>query len=407
MAAPLTGRVTASEGEPPEGAMNKFISHSSWMKDIPDDTPVISLSIPGTHNSCSVGGILGFTKTQDLDLSDQLDGGIRFLDIRLSHYEDNLFVHHDVVYMGKCYGDVLAVCLSFLEEHPSETILMSVKDEGRRDSVLGRLAPSRVFGRSRGDPMNWVIRSNSFEDAFKARTWEHVEDPSRFYNLAPPISGGILKNTNLTSKTTLGEVRGKIILLRRFEAGEDVGFDLTYWRDNTRFRSTAGLIYAVEDHWWDPGADDKYGFIITHMEEARRRDPKDLYITFSSAVNLKSRSYSETINPQLNDHLAGSLPGRTGIIAMDYFEAPRELVSNVIKMNATAGDRKSRLSYRRYPAPSRTGIGTADHSESAVNDLDMKLMKIAIEEARSSLSAGGVPVWGCISPWRYLIGESS
>src|SRR5262249_36355145 len=209
--------------------MDEYISHSSWMGDIPDNTRVISLSIPGTHNSCSVGGILGFTKTQELDLSDQLNAGIRFLDIRLSHYQDNLYVHHDVVYMGKSYADVLAVCLDFLERHPSETILMSVKDEGRRDSVLGRLAPSRVFGRSSGDPMQWGIRSNSFEDAFKARTWENVEDPSLFYNLASPIPGNDAVSVNFTAKTTLGDVRGKIILLRRFEAGQDVGFDLTYW----------------------------------------------------------------------------------------------------------------------------------------------------------------------------------
>ena len=52
---------------------------------------------------------------------------------------------------------------------------------------------------------------------------------------------------------------------------------------------------------------------------------------------LKARGYAKTINPRLNDYLAGSPPGRVAIIAMDYFEKPRELVPNVIKMNSTAG----------------------------------------------------------------------
>jgi 1-phosphatidylinositol phosphodiesterase len=333
--------------------MDELIYHSSWMRDLSDNARVISLSIPGTHNSCSINGPLGFAKTQDLDLFDQLNAGIRFLDVRLSHYQDNLFVHHDVVHMGKCYADVLATCSSFLKQYPSETILMSLKDEGRCDSALGRFAPSRVFGKSRGDPMNWVIRSSSFEDALKARTWEHVEDPSLFYNLASPLSGDGLANTNLTSKTTLGEVRGKIILLRRFEAGQDVGFDLTYWPENMRFRSTTNPIYAVEDRWWDPGEDDKYNFIVTHIEEARRRAPRDLYITFSSAVNRKARVYSKVINPRLNNYLAGSSQGRVGIIAIDHFEEPRELVSNVIKMNfttgATAGHGGGHSSHGRRP----------------------------------------------------------
>lgn len=317
--------------------MDELIDHSSWMRDIPDQARLLSLSIPGTHNSCSVGGILGFTKTQDLDLSDQLKAGIRFLDIRLSHYQDNLFVHHDVVHMGKCYADVLAACSGFLEKYPSETILMSIKDEGRCDSILGRFAPSRRLGKSRGDPMNWVVRSGSFEDAFKARTWEYVADPALFYNLPSPLARDGSLKTNLTAGTTLGEVRGKIILLRRFQADEDTGFNLTYWPENMRFRSMTKPVYAVEDHWWDPGESNKYNFMVAHMEEARRREPKDLYITFSSAVNLHARSYAKTINPRLDEYLAESPRGRVGIVAMDYFQDPPRLVSNVIKRNPMSG----------------------------------------------------------------------
>jgi hypothetical protein len=45
----------------------------------------------------------------------------------------------------------------------------------------------------------------------------------------------------------------------------------------------------------------------------------------------------QRINPRLNDYLAESSPGRIEIIVMDYFEEPRELVSNVIKANVTMG----------------------------------------------------------------------
>ncbi len=329
--------------------MDEFISHSSWMRDIPDDAPLTTLSLPGTHDSCSVDGLLGLGKTQNLDLTDQLNKGIRFLDIRLAHYRDNLFVHHDVVHMGKSYADVLTICSSFLRQYPSETILMSVKNEDRFDSHLGRFAPSEVFGKFRGDRTNWAVRSSSFEHAFQARTWQHVEDESLFYNLPIPRPNGASATTNpaLTTETTLGEVRGKIVLLRRFEGSQHVGFDLTHWPENRRFRSATGLIYAVEDRYQDPGEDYKYKFIITHIEEARRRNPKDLYITFSSAVNLMARGYSKTINPRLNDYLASCPEGRVGIIVMDYFEEPRELVSNVIKTNFATGSSAGHSSGRR------------------------------------------------------------
>jgi hypothetical protein len=66
---------------------------------------------------------------------------------------------------------------------------------------------------------------------------------------------------------------------------------------------------------------------------SKKGDLKDLYITFSSTVGLKAHGYADDINPRLSDYLVESSKGRVGIVAMDYFEEPPELVSNVIKMN--------------------------------------------------------------------------
>lgn len=316
------------------------------MRDVPDDTPVTALSIPGTHNSGCIGGPFGLAQTQNLDLSDQLSAGIRFFDIRLAQYRDNLFVHHDVVYMGKSYTDVLAAFSDFLQEYPTETILMSVMDEGRIDSGLGRFAPSEILGRlARGDIKRGDQNTCSFEDTFRARTWEahawhallatDAESAPLFYNFTARRPSGDLMATDrsFTSKTTLGDVREKIVLLRRFEGGDDVGLDLTYWPENQTFRSAALPVHDVHDRYQGLDDQEKYELVIAHLEEAKKGDPQDLYITFSSAVDVKARGYAETINPRLNDYLAGSPPGRAGIIVMDYFEEPRELVSNVIKMN--------------------------------------------------------------------------
>lgn len=133
-----------------------------------------------------------------------------------------------------------------------------------------------------------------------------------------------------------------IVLLRRFGGDQGIGFDMTYWLDDACTRSgedkdgnprSAGLpIYSIEDHHADP--DGKYDLVVAHIEKARSGDRKDLYITFSSAVSLRASGYSKTINPRLNDYLAASLEGRIGIVAMDYFETPPDLVYNVIKTNS-------------------------------------------------------------------------
>ncbi|MGB8961695.1 MAG: phosphatidylinositol-specific phospholipase C [Pseudonocardiaceae bacterium] len=310
--------------------MAELVSRPSWMRNIPDDAPLTTLSIPGTHNSCSLDGPLGVGKTQNHDLSDQLDAGIRFFDIRLAHHQDDLCVHHDIVCMERRYSEVLTNLADFLKRHPSETILLSISNEDRVDSALGKLAPSQVLCKLSSMASKDCPDENtrSFEDTFNARTQETIGDAPLFYNFGPA-------RHTLTSGTTLGELRGKIVLLRRFEAGDDVGFDTTYWPENQSFRSAVPPFYDIEDRYQNPGDDNKFDFVVSHLEDARSGDPKDLFITFSSAVDLTARGYAETINPRLNDYLAASPPGRLGIVVMDYFEKPPDLVPNVIKANST------------------------------------------------------------------------
>jgi 1-phosphatidylinositol phosphodiesterase len=330
----------SSQGDPKD----ELISHSSWMGDIPNDVLVTALSIPGTHDSGCIEGPMGIAKTQNLDIPDQLNAGIRFLDIRLAHYQDNLFVHHDAIYMGKSYKDVLKICADFLARRPSEAILMLVKEEGRADSALGDLAPSEVIGRlTREEPESWD-NTRSFEDEFKGQTWEQVEAAPLFYNFVTSPPGADAGDTApiFTPATTLGDVRGKIVLLRGFLGDQGMGLDVTHWLDDTttrsdedekgNFRDTVPPIYHIEDHYSNP--DGKYGLVVAHLEKAKSGKPEDLYITFSSAVTLKASGYAQKINPRLNDYLAASPEGRIGIVVMDYFEEPRELVSNVIKMNS-------------------------------------------------------------------------
>lgn len=330
----------SSQGDP-EG---EFISRSSWMGDIPDDVLVTALSIPGTHDSGCIEGPMGIAKTQNLDILEQLNAGIRFLDIRLAHYQDDLFVHHDVVYMGKSYKDVLKICADFLARYPSETALMLIREENRADSSLGDFAPSEVIGRLTREELECRDNTRSFEEEFKGQTGEQAEAAPLFYNFvaSPPGAGAGGAAATFTPATTLGDVRGKIVLLRGFRGDQGMGLDVTHWLEDTITRSdedehgnprdTVPPIYHVEDHYSNP--DGKYDLVVAHLEKAKSGKLDDLYITFSSAVTLKASGYAQKINPRLNDYLAASSVGRIGIVAMDYFEEPRELASNVIKMNS-------------------------------------------------------------------------
>ncbi|CAL4066653.1 unnamed protein product, partial [Meganyctiphanes norvegica] len=99
-----------------------------WMSFLPDSRRLADLNIPGTHNSCAIhGGLL--VECQSLTIPQQLNAGIRFLDIRLRSFHGGLVVHHGQFYQHMNFDHVLSDCTNFLWENPSETILMRIKKE--------------------------------------------------------------------------------------------------------------------------------------------------------------------------------------------------------------------------------------------------------------------------------------
>jgi hypothetical protein len=149
----------------------------AWMKSLPDSTPLSAMALPGTHDTCATrnGISLGFAKCQSWKLEDQLRAGIRFLDIRCKHLEDEFHIYHGSIDQKMTFREVMQVCRDFLKSCPSECIVMSVKEEGA----------------GRGN-------RRSFKETFDAET-----EASR----ALLVLGSDIP--------LLGQVRGKIVLVDR------------------------------------------------------------------------------------------------------------------------------------------------------------------------------------------------
>ena len=104
----------------------------AWMKNVPDETKITEISIPGTHDTMAFlhDNIAGrWIFTQDMTLKEQLEAGIRFLDIRLRHYRNSFPIHHDIVWLKTYFHQVLKTIVAFLESNPSEAIFLSYQEE--------------------------------------------------------------------------------------------------------------------------------------------------------------------------------------------------------------------------------------------------------------------------------------
>lgn len=192
---------------------SSYVDGPCWMKYVDDNKLLDELSIPGTHDSgtCSVDNDTepqsSQVKCQQDYIPTQLLEGIRYFDIRLGKGDDP-GIDHGIFYLLKKDGnylhlsDVIGYFKTFLNENPSEALIMLASrgnDEATDESI------TTAFAKVMADNPNLFYTSS------------HVP--------------------------TLGEVRGKIVLLRRFGlAGNSVsghtwGLDLTQWDDKIKAHS--------------------------------------------------------------------------------------------------------------------------------------------------------------------------
>lgn len=202
---------------------SSYVDGPCWMKYVDDNKFLDELSIPGTHDSgtCSVDNDTepqsSQVKCQQDYIPTQLLEGIRYFDIRLGK-GDNPGICHGDFYLFKKDGDylhlsdVIGYFKTFLSENPREALIMLASrgnDEATDDSVTTAFA--KVLG----------------------------ENPDLFYTSS--------------HVPTLGEVRGKIVLLRRFRlvgnsvSGHTWGLDLTEWDDKIKTHSDSTTMCLVQD----------------------------------------------------------------------------------------------------------------------------------------------------------------
>jgi 1-phosphatidylinositol phosphodiesterase len=270
------------------------------MASLPDTRGLSELSIPGSHDSgARFEPYPGLAKTQSLTIADQLTAGIRYFDMRCRNFDDQFLIYHGPIDQNQTFDDVLSTMSSFLDAHPHETLIMSVKEEVA----------------SQGATM-------TFEQVFDGYV---ASSPDRWY-LSPAVP-------------QLGDVRGKIVLLRRFDAtATPLGIDASAWADNTTFTlATPDATMRIEDFYNLIDNDSKWNAITALLGEASTGDPSTLYLTYTSGFQTINQLnditvVSDDINGRLDDWLRdpANRRARAGVIVMDFVNASRaESVSTI------------------------------------------------------------------------------
>ncbi|XP_034560228.1 1-phosphatidylinositol phosphodiesterase-like [Notolabrus celidotus] len=244
----------------------------SWMASIPDDQPLSEVTMPGTHNTMALyGGV--YAECQTWSLASQLQAGVRFLDVRVRHVKGNLTLHHGVSYQRAHFGHVLEGVTKFLQEFPTETVLMRLKEEfSETYDIYGAV-------------VSYIHRYAHWDLLWHSR-------------LVP----------------TMAEARGKLIILQDF-SGPDLGM---------RYGSL-----DIADDWKVPTllhVEEKWQSVYDHLEATPTGNKVQIFLTFSSGAGVFAypRAVAQRINTQLYDYLKAKtdMNQRFGIICMDFPASP-------------------------------------------------------------------------------------
>ena len=238
--------------------------YADWMKGLDDNLSLREVNMPGSHDTMALYSIADLAgQCQSLSLEEQLNLGVRFLDIRLKEENDKLKVVHGFVDQKATFKQVTDIVESFLNKHPSEFLIMSIKEEANSSN------------------------SNlSFEDSLKTYLDNEI----------------YLKNNSLPEK--LGDIRGKVVLLSRYR-NATIGIPcFNEWKDSISFTINETDIY-VQDTYKITSKEQKQDEIIKCFNE----NGHALKINFLSAyrTNTFPPSYSvsaaKDINPWINKEI--------------------------------------------------------------------------------------------------------
>jgi 1-phosphatidylinositol phosphodiesterase len=129
----------------------------------------------------------------------------------------------------------------------------------------------------------------------------------------------------------LGDVRGKIVLLRRFSGSfwTSGGIDVTGWQDNTEFTlyDTRSVAINVQDYYsvsmWTN--DNKWDEVVDHLDAARSDTDGSLFLNFTSGARSvfgvpNITGVSDDINDRLIDYCNGESESSVhyGVVISDF-----------------------------------------------------------------------------------------
>ncbi len=289
----------------------------AWMSCIPQNVFYTMLSVPGSHDAAtSTVKLFTFSsKTQNKTIAEQLELGVRALDLRPSA-TDNLEIKHGSTGTGVTLAQAIESMRSYLEKNPTEFIYATIHLEGSTDDN-------------------------------KTKKWSN-----NVYKLVKAAVDGGYALGALSKGAKLADYKGKIIFIYRDDlTGDNQIYNAAKvaWNDNiartVKVRDTNGneindFLISYQDIWESSDLDENTGgisgyfaqkggvksddakvsMVKKYIDDATGSKDQRLIFNFASYSGGLISERAKAIMPSVNSYIV-SKKNRLGVILADFVDA--------------------------------------------------------------------------------------
>lgn len=269
---------------------------NDWMSPVSGDKYINEISIPGSHDTCALYEPLRqLAQCQIFTVTDQLNMGVRYLDIRANVVKSDLVISHGPIFQGITFDRVIEQCYSFLNNNPSETIIVSLKHE--------------LISKDKKNEFN-----------------------SLFLKKIKPFSDKWYTENRLPK---LDEVRGKIILLNRVkDLGLGIDASENWIHNGTSIIEHDGFKLHIQDKFKIESLEEAWKLAKEHLHliNTNIEDKFNLSINFFSGVfgYPHVKKVADHVNREFMNFIGGKKL-RLGVAVFDFITP--EICNAIIQTN--------------------------------------------------------------------------
>lgn len=343
-----------------------------WMSCIPQNVFYTMLSVPGSHDAATSSASV-FAKTQNKTIAEQLELGVRALDLRPSA-TDNLEIKHGDYGTGVTLDQAINDMKTYLEKNPTEFIYATIHLEGSKkpnesqkktwSNNVYALVKAAVDG---GYALNELSKNSKLTDYKGKIIFIYRDDltgDNQIYNAAK-----VAWNDNIARTV---KVRGT--------NGNEINDFLISYQDIYESSNKEDVNSGVSGYFQQKGgvknANEKIDMVKKYIDNATGTNDWRLifnYANYSGAISSNTNTIMSSINPYIV-----SKNNRLGVIFSDFVDATYGgynftaiTTANNFKYVYT---KRSRIEYiKKYKnTTGNTGIGIAGDEYADGSDIFAK-----------------------------------